>query len=36
MEDQNSATEMAKVLGIAFFNQKKLAQKTKSAQNLII
>jgi type II secretory ATPase GspE/PulE/Tfp pilus assembly ATPase PilB-like protein len=29
MEDQNSATEMAKVLGIAFFNQKKLAQKTK-------
>ncbi|MFC1869089.1 ATPase, T2SS/T4P/T4SS family [Thermodesulfobacteriota bacterium] len=29
MEDQNSAAEMAKVLGIAFFNQKKLAQKTK-------
>ena len=29
MEDQNAATEMAKVLGIAFFNQKKLAQKTK-------
>ena len=29
LEDQNSATEMAKVLGIAFFNQKKLAQKSK-------
>ncbi|MFC1840995.1 GspE/PulE family protein, partial [Thermodesulfobacteriota bacterium] len=28
-DDQNSATEMAKVLGIAFFNQKKLAQKSK-------
>jgi len=26
-EDQNSAVEMAKVLGIAFFNQKKMAQK---------
>ncbi|MBP1741733.1 MAG: putative phytochrome sensor protein [Deltaproteobacteria bacterium] len=25
-EDQNSAVEMAKVLGIAFFNQKKMAQ----------
>jgi type II secretory ATPase GspE/PulE/Tfp pilus assembly ATPase PilB-like protein len=29
MEDQNSASEMAKVLGIAFFNQKKMAQKAK-------
>lgn len=29
LEDQNSATEMAKVLGIAFFNQKKLAQKSQ-------
>ncbi len=29
MEDQKSAGEMAKVLGIAFFNQKKMAQKTK-------
>ena len=29
LEDQNSATEMAKVLGIAFFNHKKLTQKTK-------
>ena len=29
LEDQNSATEMCKVLGIAFFNQKKLSQKTK-------
>jgi len=29
IEDQNSAAEMAKVLGIAFFNQKKLTQKTK-------
>jgi len=28
-EDQNSAAELAKVLGIAFFNQKKLTQKTK-------
>ena len=27
LEDQNSAVEMAKVLGIAFFNQKKMAQK---------
>jgi type II secretory ATPase GspE/PulE/Tfp pilus assembly ATPase PilB-like protein len=27
LEDQNSAVEMANVLGIAFFNQKKLAQK---------
>jgi hypothetical protein len=26
LEDQNSAVEMAKVLGIAFFNQKKMAQ----------
>lgn len=26
-EDRNSAVEMAKVLGIAFFNQKKMAQK---------
>ncbi|MFC1892358.1 ATPase, T2SS/T4P/T4SS family, partial [Thermodesulfobacteriota bacterium] len=29
LEDQNSATEMCKVLGIAFFNQKKLSQKAK-------
>ncbi|MFC1533960.1 ATPase, T2SS/T4P/T4SS family [Thermodesulfobacteriota bacterium] len=29
VEDQNSAAEMAKVLGIAFFNHKKMAQKTK-------
>ena len=29
LEDQNSAIEMAKVLGIAFFNHQKLAQKTK-------
>lgn len=29
LEDQNSAAEMAKVLGIAFFNQKKLTQKAK-------
>ena len=29
LDDQNSAIEMAKVLGIAFFNQKKLAQKTR-------
>ena len=29
MEDQNSASEMAKVLGIALFNQKKLATKSK-------
>ena len=29
IEDQNSATEMAKVLGIAFFNQKKMAQKSQ-------
>ena len=27
LEDQNSAVEMAKVLGIAFFNQNKLAKK---------
>lgn len=27
LEDQNSAVEMAKVLGIAFFNQKKLSQR---------
>jgi type II secretory ATPase GspE/PulE/Tfp pilus assembly ATPase PilB-like protein len=26
LEDQNSAVEMAKVLGIAFFNQKKMSQ----------
>jgi type II secretory ATPase GspE/PulE/Tfp pilus assembly ATPase PilB-like protein len=29
LEDQNSAVEMAKVLGIAIFNQKKFSQKTK-------
>ncbi|MBW2609358.1 MAG: GspE/PulE family protein [Deltaproteobacteria bacterium] len=29
VEDQHSASEMSKVLGIAFFNQKKLSQKTK-------
>lgn len=29
LDDQNSAIEMAKVLGIAFFNQKKLTQKAK-------
>jgi len=29
MEDQNSAVEMANILGIAFFNQKKLSQKTR-------
>ena len=29
VEDQNSAAEMAKVLGIAFFNQRKLSQKAK-------
>ena len=29
VEDQNSAVEMAKVLGIAFFNQKKLARTRK-------
>jgi len=29
LEDQNSAVEMAKVLGIAFFNHQKLAQRTK-------
>ena len=29
LEDQNSAIEMAKVLGIAFFNQIKLAKKTR-------
>lgn len=28
-EDQNSAVEMAKVLGIAFFNQKKLSQTSR-------
>ena len=33
LEDQNSAVEMAKVLGIAFFNHKKLSQKgTKSTK----
>ena len=29
LEDQNSAVEMAKVLGIAFFNHQKLSQKGK-------
>jgi type II secretory ATPase GspE/PulE/Tfp pilus assembly ATPase PilB-like protein len=29
LEDQNSAVEMANVLGIAIFNQKKLSQQTK-------
>jgi len=29
LEDQDSAIEMAKILGIAFFNQKKLSQQTK-------
>jgi len=29
LEDQNSAVEIAKVLGIAIFNQKKFSQKTK-------
>lgn len=29
LEDQNSAVEMAKVLGIAFFNHQKLAKNTK-------
>ncbi|NLD38295.1 MAG: Flp pilus assembly complex ATPase component TadA [Desulfatiglans sp.] len=29
LEDQNSAIEMAKVLGIAFYNQIKLVQKTR-------
>ena len=29
LEDQNSAAEITKVLGIAFFNQRKLSQKTK-------
>ncbi len=29
LEDQNSAVEMAKVLGIAFYNHQKLAQETK-------
>ncbi|MFH1488581.1 MAG: GspE/PulE family protein [Pseudomonadota bacterium] len=29
LEDQNSAVEMAKVLGIAFFNHKKLSQTAK-------
>ena len=29
LEDQNSAAEMAKVLGIAFFNHQKLAQKSR-------
>ena len=29
LEDQNSAVEMAKVLGIAFYNQMKLAQKSR-------
>ncbi|MBL7176619.1 MAG: GspE/PulE family protein [Desulfobacteraceae bacterium] len=29
LEDQNSAVEMAKVLGIAIFNQQKFSQKTK-------
>ncbi|MBW1923943.1 MAG: GspE/PulE family protein [Deltaproteobacteria bacterium] len=29
LEDQNSAVEMAKVLGIAFFNQTKLAKKAR-------
>ncbi len=29
LEDQNSAVEMAKVLGIAFFNQNKLAKKSE-------
>lgn len=29
LEDQNSAVEMAKVLGIAFFNHQKLAKRTK-------
>ncbi len=28
LDDQNSAIEMAKVLGIAFFNQRKLSQRT--------
>ncbi|MGD8386473.1 MAG: ATPase, T2SS/T4P/T4SS family, partial [Desulfobacteraceae bacterium] len=28
LEDQNSATEMAKVLGIAFFNHRKLTQRS--------
>ena len=29
VDDQNSAVEMANVLGVAFFNQKKLTNKTK-------